>query len=91
VRFVRAFAASYEYIDPKNRAEITNIVKESLKVSNEMAREIFLPYTQPTRTFLPKRGELKSQSLQSGPRIDGEAGVIPTPVMPLIGLSTCTI
>jgi len=59
VRFVRAFAASYEYMnDPKNRAEITNIVKESLKVSNEMAREIFSPYTQPDKNVLPKRGEL---------------------------------
>ena len=83
VRFVRAFAASYEYMnDPKNRAELTNIVKESLKVSDEIAREIFSPYTQPDKNVLPKRGELNLKAFNQVLALMGEAGVIPTPVMP---------
>ena len=82
VRFVRAFAASYEYMnDPKNRAELTNIVKESLKVSDEIAREIFSPYTQADKNVLPKRGELNLKAFNQVLALMGEAGVISTPVM----------
>ncbi|MBI2531460.1 MAG: hypothetical protein HYW03_04480 [Deltaproteobacteria bacterium] len=48
MRMVRGFAASYEFMnDPKNRAEVTSIVKDSLKVSDEIARQLFAPYTEP--------------------------------------------
>ncbi len=83
VRFVRAFAASYEYMnDPKNRAEVTNIVRDSLKVPDETARELFAPYTQPEKNVLPKRGELNLKAFTQVLALMGEAGVIPTPVAP---------
>lgn len=81
VRFVRAFAASYEFInDPKNRGEVTNIVMESLKVSEEVARQIFAPYMEPDKNVLPKRGELSLKAFNQVLALMGEASVIPTPV-----------
>ena len=81
VRLVRAFAASYQYMnDPKNRSEVTNVVKESLKVSDEIAREIFAPYTEPDKNVLPNRGELNLKAFNQVLALMGEAGVIPTPV-----------
>jgi ABC-type nitrate/sulfonate/bicarbonate transport system substrate-binding protein len=81
VRLVRGFAASYEYMnDPKNRGDVTNTVKESLKISDEIAREIFAPYLEPEKNVLPKRGELSLSALNRVLALMGEAGVIPTPV-----------
>ena len=81
VRFVRGFAASYQFMnDPKNRGEVTNIVKESLKVSDEAAREIFAPYTEPDKNVLPRIGELNLKAFNQVLALMGEAGVIPTPV-----------
>ena len=80
VRLVRGFAASYEYMnDPKNHGDVTNTVKESLKVSDEIAREIFAPYLEPDKNVLPKRGELTLSALNRVLALMGEAGVIPTP------------
>ena len=81
VRFVRAFAASYEFMnDSKNRGEVTNIVMESLKVSEEIARQIFAPYLEPDKNVLPKRGEMSLKAFNQVLALMGEAGVIPTPV-----------
>jgi ABC-type nitrate/sulfonate/bicarbonate transport system substrate-binding protein len=81
VRLVRGFAASYEFInDPKNHGEVTNIVMESLKVSEETARQIFAPYTQPDKNVLPKKGELSLRAFNQVLQLMGEGGVIPTPL-----------
>ena len=81
VRLVRAFAASYEFInDPKNRGEMITTVMESLKVSEEIARQIFAPYTEPDKNVLPRRGELSLKAFNQVLQLMGEAGVIPTPV-----------
>jgi ABC-type nitrate/sulfonate/bicarbonate transport system substrate-binding protein len=81
VRMVRGFAASYEYMnDPKNRGDVTNTVKESLKVSDEIAREIFAPYLEPDKNVLPKRGELSLRAFNQVLQLMGGGGVIPTPV-----------
>lgn len=81
VRFVRAFAASYEFMnDPKNRGEVTHIVMESLKVSEEIARQIFAPYLEPDKNVLPKRGEISLKAFNQVLVLMGEAGVVPTPV-----------
>ena len=81
VRLVRGFAASYEFMnDPKNRGEVTNIIMESLKVPEEIARQIFAPYLEPDKNVLPKRGELNLEAFNRVVRLMGEAGVIPTPV-----------
>jgi len=81
VRLVRGFAASYEFInDAKNRGEVTSIVMESLKVSAEVARQIFAPYLEPDKNVLPKRGELNLKAFNQVLALMGEAGVIPAPV-----------
>ena len=81
VRFVRAFAASYEYMnDPKNRGDLTSLVKDSLKISDEIAREIFAPYLESDKNILPKRGELSLSAFNRVLTLMGEAGVIATPV-----------
>jgi ABC-type nitrate/sulfonate/bicarbonate transport system substrate-binding protein len=83
VRFVRAFGASYEYMnDPKNRPEVTGIVKESLNVSDETARQIFVPYTQPDKNVLPRRGELNLKWFNQVLSLMAQAGVIAAPAPP---------
>ena len=57
--------------DPKNRAEVTSIVKESLKVSDEIAREIFAPYLEPDKNVLPKKRRIELESIQSGASAHG--------------------
>ena len=80
VRLVRGFAASYEFMnDPKNHGEVINIVMESLKISEETARQIFAPYTQPDKNVLPKKGELSLSAFNRVLALMSEAGVIPTP------------
>jgi len=83
VRMVRGFAAAYQFInDAKNHDEVRNIVKESLKISDDTARQIFTPYTQPDKNMLPRRGELGLTAFDRVLSLMGEAGVIPTPVAP---------
>jgi len=83
VRMVRGLAAAYEFMnDPKNRAEVTSMVKESLKVSDEIARQLFAPYTEPDKNVLPKRGELDLKAFDRVLKLMGEVGAIPTPVAP---------
>lgn len=80
VRFARAFAASYEFInDFRNRSEVTTMIKDSLKISDEIAREIFAPYLEPARNVLPKKGELDLTAFNRVLALMGDAGVIPTP------------
>jgi len=79
--FVRAFASAYEFMnDPKNRAEVTSVVKDSLKISEEVATEIFAPYLEPEKNVLPSRGELSVQAINQVLVLMAEAGVVPTPV-----------
>ncbi|HEX6802005.1 MAG TPA: ABC transporter substrate-binding protein, partial [Candidatus Binatia bacterium] len=81
VRMVRGFAAAYQFMnEAKNHGEVLNIVKDSLKISEETARQIFAPYTQPEKNVLPRRGELDLPAFDRVLSLMGEAGVIPTPV-----------
>lgn len=81
VRLVRGFAAAYQFTnDAKNGGEVMNIVKESLKTSDDTARQIFAPYTEPDKNVLPRRGELDLKAFDRVLALMGEAGVIPTPV-----------
>jgi ABC-type nitrate/sulfonate/bicarbonate transport system substrate-binding protein len=80
VRLVRAFSASYVFMnDPKNHGEVTSIVKDSLKVSDAIAREIFAPYADASKNVLPKRGELDLRAFDRVLALMAEAGVITTP------------
>ena len=81
VRMARGFAASYQFMnDAKNHDEILNIVKQSLKIPDESARQIFASYAEPARNVLPRRGELDLKAFDRVLALMGEAGVIPTPV-----------
>ena len=83
VRMVRGFAAAYRFMnDAKNHGEVLNIVKESLKISDDTARQIFQPYTEADKNVLPRQGELDLQAFDRVLALMGEAGVIPTPVAP---------
>ena len=83
VRLVRGFAAAYQFMnDPKNHDEVRNVVKESLKISDETAQQIYAPYTEPDKNVLPRRGELDLKAFDRVLSLMGEAGVIPTPVAP---------
>ncbi|HEV8720747.1 MAG TPA: hypothetical protein VGW77_08925 [Candidatus Binatia bacterium] len=68
--------------NPKNRAEVTSVVKALLKVPEEIATEIFAPYMEPEKNVLPKRGELSIKSISQVLALMVEAGVVPTPVPP---------
>jgi len=79
VRLVRGFVAAYEFLnDSKNRSEVINLVKESLKISDEVAREIFLSYMDPSKNVLPRRGEISLKAFSQVLALMGEAGVIRT-------------
>jgi ABC-type nitrate/sulfonate/bicarbonate transport system substrate-binding protein len=83
VRMVRGFAAAYQFMnDAKNHDEVRNIVKESLKISDDTARQIFSPYTQVDKNVLPRRGELDLSAFDRVLALMGEAGIIPTPLAP---------
>jgi ABC-type nitrate/sulfonate/bicarbonate transport system substrate-binding protein len=80
VRFVRGFAASYEFMnDPINRGEVTNIIIDALKVPEEIAGQLFAPYLEHDKNVLPKRGELNVKAFDRVLALMGDAGVIPTP------------
>lgn len=83
VRFVRAFAAAYEFInDSKSRTEVTSIIMGYLKLPEDTAREIFAPYLEPGKNVLPRRGELDLKAFDRVLALMGEAKVVPTPVPP---------
>ena len=83
VRMVRGFAAAYQFMnDAKNHDEVRNIVKDSLKISDDTARQIFAPYTEPSKNVLPRRGELDLRAFDRVLSLMGEAGVIPSPAAP---------
>jgi ABC-type nitrate/sulfonate/bicarbonate transport system substrate-binding protein len=83
VRFVRAMASSYAYMnDPANRAEVTKIIAETGAGSEEIAREIFSPYLDPAKNVLPRRGELDLAAFGRVLTLMAEAGVIAKPAPP---------
>src|SRR5258706_1898871 len=83
VRMVRGFAAAYQFMnDGQNHDEVRNIVKDSLKISDDTAQQIFAPYTQPDKNVLPRRGELDLHAFDRVLSLMGEARVIATPVAP---------
>jgi len=83
VRMVRGFSAAYQFInDAKNHDEVRSLVKESLKIFDDTARQIFAPYTERDKNVLPRRGELDLAAFDRVLSLMGDAGVIPTPVAP---------
>jgi ABC-type nitrate/sulfonate/bicarbonate transport system substrate-binding protein len=80
VRFVRAMASAYEFMnDAKNRDEMTTLLKEDGKISEEIAQQIFAPYFDPARNVLPKRGEVSLAAFNRVLALMSEVGAIPSP------------
>jgi hypothetical protein len=71
--------AAYEYMnDEKNRDELTTMIKESGKLSDEIAREVFAPYLDPAKNVLPRRGELSLAAFNRVLALMSEVGAIPS-------------
>jgi ABC-type nitrate/sulfonate/bicarbonate transport system substrate-binding protein len=80
VRFVRAMASAYEFMnDADNRDEITMMIKEGGKLSDDAAREIFAPYLDPAKNVLPRRGELSLAAFNRVLALMSDVGAIPSP------------
>jgi ABC-type nitrate/sulfonate/bicarbonate transport system substrate-binding protein len=83
VRFVRAMASTYAFMnDPKNRDEVVAIVRDTGKISEELARQIYAPYLEPEKNVLPRRGELSVPAFNRVLALMGDVGAIPKPVPP---------
>jgi ABC-type nitrate/sulfonate/bicarbonate transport system substrate-binding protein len=80
VRFVRAMAATYAFMnDVKNRDEMIAITRETGKISDEIARQIYTPYLEPDRNVLPKRGEISLPAVGRVLALMADVGAIPKP------------
>ena len=80
VRFVRAMASTYAFMnDVRNRDDVVGIVKETGKLSDDMARQIYAPYLEPRRNVLPRRGELSLPAFERVLGLMAEVGAIPKP------------
>ena len=83
VRFARAMASAYAFMnDPKNRDEVTQIVKETGGVSPTVAAGIFAPYLDPSKNVLPRKGELDMAAFNRVIKLMAEVGAIPSPAPP---------
>jgi ABC-type nitrate/sulfonate/bicarbonate transport system substrate-binding protein len=81
VRFVRAMAAAYAFMnDSKNRDEVVAIVKETGKLSDDVARTIYAPYLEPNKNVLPRKGEISLPAMSRVLGLMAEVNAIPTPV-----------
>ncbi len=66
----------------KNRDEVVAIVKETGKLSDDVARQIFAPYLDPGKNVLPRRGELSLPAFDRVLALMAEVGAIPKPAPP---------
>jgi ABC-type nitrate/sulfonate/bicarbonate transport system substrate-binding protein len=83
VRFVRAFASAYEFMnDHNNRTEVVKVITDTSRISNEIAEVIYAPYLDPAKNVLPRRGELDLTAFAKVLSLMAEGGVIPTPAAP---------
>jgi len=83
VRFVRAMAASYAFMnDPKNRDEVVGIVRDTGKISDEVARQIFAPYLETGKNVLPRKGEISLPAFNRVLALMAEVGAIASPAPP---------
>jgi ABC-type nitrate/sulfonate/bicarbonate transport system substrate-binding protein len=77
VRFVRAMASAYEFMnDPKNATEVIALVRDSGKLSDDIARQIYAPYLDPAKNVLPRRGEVSLAAFDRVLTLMREVGAI---------------
>jgi hypothetical protein len=85
-------ASTYAFMnDPHNRDEVVAIVKETGKLSDEVARQIYAPYLEPGRNVLPRRGELSLPALRRVQGLMADVGAILSQSRRRSGLWTCSI
>lgn len=83
IRFVRAMASTYAFMnDPRNRDEVIAIVKDTGKLSEDVARQIYAPYLEPGRNVLPRRGEVSLPALERVLALMADVGAIAKPAPP---------
>ena len=81
VRFVRAMSATYAYMNnPNNRGEIVGIVRDTGKLSDTVAQQIFAPFLEIGKNVLPRKGEIDIGAFNRVLALMGEVGAIPKPV-----------
>ena len=78
VRFVRAMASAYEFMnDAKNRDELTTMIKESGKLSDEVARDIFAALSRSCEKRPAQAWRVASACIQSRAGADERGGRYP--------------
>jgi ABC-type nitrate/sulfonate/bicarbonate transport system substrate-binding protein len=78
VRFVRAMAAAYAFInDPNNADDVVAMVRDGGKLSEEVARQIYAPYLDPGKNVLPRHGELDLAAFNRVLALMRDVGAIP--------------
>jgi ABC-type nitrate/sulfonate/bicarbonate transport system substrate-binding protein len=83
VRFVRAMASAYAFLnDAKNADEAVKIVAETGGLGADTARAIFVPYLDPARRVLPRRGEIDLAAFDRVLALMAAGKVIATPPSP---------
>ncbi|MGB6537792.1 MAG: ABC transporter substrate-binding protein [Xanthobacteraceae bacterium] len=81
VRFVRAMAASFQFIhDPQNRARVVTVIAETIGCSHAIAAQTLDLFLQPGRHVLPQRGEIDVSGLQQVIAMMAEAGLLKPPL-----------
>jgi ABC-type nitrate/sulfonate/bicarbonate transport system substrate-binding protein len=81
VRYVRGLATAMRFIhDPKNRAEVTAIIKDITAASDEVARSYMDSYADPKKRALPRQAELDMEGITNVISLMGDAGVLPQPL-----------
>jgi ABC-type nitrate/sulfonate/bicarbonate transport system substrate-binding protein len=81
VRFVRAMAASFQFIrDPANRESVIGIIAQSTGCSDAIAAQTLDLFLQPGGDVLPQRGEIDLNGLQQVIAMMGEAGLLKPPL-----------
>jgi hypothetical protein len=68
--------------DAKNRDDMVAIVKETGKLSDDVARAIYAPYLEPGNNVLPRKGEISLLAMSRVLAMMAEVGAIPTPAAP---------
>jgi ABC-type nitrate/sulfonate/bicarbonate transport system substrate-binding protein len=83
VRFVRAFASAYEFMNDRgNRDDLVTFIAARSGRTEHVVRRIFAPYLDARKNVLPRRGELDMAAFGRVLDLMGAAGVIPNPPPP---------
>lgn len=81
VRFVRAMAATFQFIrEPANREKVVKIIAETTGCSDAIAAQTLDLFFAPGRDVLPQRGEINLKALQQVIAMMGEGGLLKPPL-----------